>query len=566
MNEHTLDVLVIGAGAAGARAAIELQSRDEEIDQLVVGKQDYGDAHTTWARGGINAALGTLDWQDRWEIHAADTINEGHHICDPTAVEMVTEQMPERVNELSDWGMDFTETEDELINQRYFGAQSFRRTCYAGDHTGESMLDTLVDKAQSLDIPYRERLYIERLLTTQDGRAYGAVGFDMETGERERFVAEHIILATGGYAGAYGRHSSRDNENNGDSVRLAYDAGAGVQDMEFVQFHPTGMSGYGDEWDGRLVTEAVRGEGGKLYNSEGHRFMEDYSPKQMELDARDVVARAIQSEIDAGRGTENGAVLLDISHREREFIEEHLPRMFERFQSLGVDLSEEPVEVAPTSHYSMGGVKVDWETGETTVDNLYAIGEAAAGLHGANRLGGNSLAETVAMGTTVGEEIHSRLGSSDKEPHPDEELGAIEAGPVRSHDIPAIQQKLRNLLDECANLTRTESELESAKIRIDKLRGLIQSIIPETTGDYEQYWNTRSMVVAGSLIIRFALERDESRGAHYRLDATDTDEQQRHNLVKKRPGRILEEEVGDVPEGVQQALDEEHELDYVQLE
>jgi succinate dehydrogenase / fumarate reductase flavoprotein subunit len=563
---HDIDVLIIGAGAAGARAAIELQSRNENIEQLVVGKQDHGDAHTTWARGGINAALGTLDWQDSWEIHAADTINEGHHVCDPTAVETVTEQMPDRIKELSEWGMEFTETEDELINQRYFGAQSFRRTCYAGDHTGESMLDTLIEKAQSLDIPYREQLYIEQLLTTDDDRVYGAVGFDMKTGEREQFIAEHVVLAAGGYAGAYGRHSSRDNENNGDSVRLAYEAGAQVQDMEFVQFHPTGMSGYGDEWDGRLVTEAVRGEGGKLYNSEGHRFMEDYSPKQMELDARDVVARAIQSEIDAGRGTENGAVLLDISHREREFIEEHLPRMFERFQSLGVDLSEEPVEVAPTSHYSMGGVKVDWETGETTLDGLYAIGEAAAGLHGANRLGGNSLAETVAMGKTVGEEIHSRIDGGEKKPYPDEQFDSMELGPVKSRFIPVIQQRVRDVMDENVNLTRTEEDLQSAKEKIDMLRASIQAIEPQTTGDHEQYWNTRSMIVAGSLIIRFALERDESRGAHYRLDATETDEQQRHNLVTELPGQINEEAVGAVPDGVQQALDEEHELDYVQLE
>jgi succinate dehydrogenase / fumarate reductase flavoprotein subunit len=388
----------------------------------------------------------------------------------------------------------------------------------------------------------------------------------METGERERFVAEHIILATGGYAGCYGRHSSRDIENNGDSVRLAYESGAQVQDMEFVQFHPTGMSGYGHEWDGRLVTEAVRGEGGKLYNSEGHRFMEEYSPKQMELDARDVVARAIQSEIDAGRGTENDAVLLDISHRDREFIQKHLPRMFERFQSLDIDLSKEPVEVAPTSHYAMGGVKVDWETGETTLDGLYAIGEAAAGLHGANRLGGNSLAETVAMGKVVGEEIHSRLGDIEKQPHPDDGLTAIEPGGVSSEKILTIQQKVRDLLDECANLTRSEKGLESAKERMATLRENIQSIAPETTKDYEHYWNTRSMIVAGSLIIAFAVKRSESRGAHYRLDETASDEDQRHNLVKESGNKIMTEQVADVTEEVQQELNEEHELDYVQLE
>ena len=406
-----MSVLVIGAGAAGARTAIELAERGVE-DVLVLGKRNHGDAHTTWARGGINGALGTRDPEDSWEIHAADTLNEGHFLNDPGKVETVTEQMPDRLRELDEWGMDFSQTEDGGIDQRFFGAQSFRRTAFAGDHTGESMLDTLVDRAQELSVPYRENVMITKLLSDGE-RLHGAVGFDMEAGEFLLFNAGTVVLAAGGYAAVYNRHTSRDDENNGDGPALAYDAGAELMDMEFVQFHPTGMAvdesdPEWEPWSGRLVTEAVRGEGGRLYNADRERFMERYSPDQMELDARDVVARAIAREITEERGTENGGVYLDLSHRDEAFIRERLPRMYERFQDLGVDMATEPVEVAPTSHYGMGGVAVD-EHGETSVDGLFAIGETMAGVHGANRLGGNSLAETVAFGVVAGERVAERV-------------------------------------------------------------------------------------------------------------------------------------------------------------
>src|SRR6056297_3329644 len=313
-----ISVLVIGAGAAGARSAITLAEQGVD-DVLVIGKRNHGDAHTTWARGGINGALGTHDPEDNWAVHAADTLNEGHFLNDPEKVETVAKQMPDRLRELDEWGMEYSRTDDGEIDQRFFGAQSFRRTAFAGDHTGESMLNTLVDRAQELEIPYRENVMITKLLSDGE-QVHGAVGCDMDSGRFVLFNTGSIVLAAGGYAAIYNRHTSRDDENNGDGPALALDAGASLMDMEFVQFHPTGMVGgrYGEEWDGRLVTEAVRGEGGRLFNADvsageasggpgeaaspgGERFMERYSPAQMELDARDVVARAIDREVREGR-------------------------------------------------------------------------------------------------------------------------------------------------------------------------------------------------------------------------------------------------------------------------
>jgi len=340
-EEVHIPVLVVGAGAAGARTAISLARNG--VEPLVIGKRDHGDAHTKWAAGGINAALGTHDPEDSWRIHAADTLNEGHHINDPDAVERVAHDAPERIRELRNWGVEFAETDDGGIDQRYFGAQSYRRTCFVGDRTGEAILETLVEKAQELGVPYRDNVMVTKLLS--DGSCvYGAIGYDMEDGSYVVFVAGAVVLAAGGYSAVYSRHSSRDDENNGDGFALAYDAGAEVADAEMVQFHPTGMvvpdsRDWDEDWEGRLVTEAVRGEGGRLYNAKGGRFMRRYSPGKMELDARDVVARSIAKEVEEGRGTRSGGVYLDISHRDRDFLEERLPRMTDRFDSLGVDLS-----------------------------------------------------------------------------------------------------------------------------------------------------------------------------------------------------------------------------------
>jgi len=593
-----VSVLVIGAGAAGARAAIELAERDVD-DVLVIGKRSHGDAHTTWARGGINGALGTHDPDDSWEIHAADTLNEGHFLNDPGKVETVAKQMPDRVRELDDWGMDFSRTEDGKIDQRFFGAQSFRRTAFAGDHTGESMLNALVDRAQELEIPYRENVMITKLLS--DGvSVYGAVGFDMDTGEFVLFNAGTVVLAAGGHAAIYNRHTSRDDENNGDGPALAYDAGASLMDMEFIQFHPTGMAVDESDpewapWSGRLVTEAVRGEGGHLYNSEvpesadsgarettspgGERFMERYSPDQMELDARDVVARAIAQEIAEGRGTENDGVYLDLSHKSSEFIQERLPRMYERFMDLGVDMASEPVEVAPTAHYGMGGVAVD-EYGETDVNGLFAIGETMAGVHGANRLGGNSLAETVAFGVVAGERIAERVDGPGEVPtRIVEEIAEPQfagltslAGRDGEYDVISVYTELQNLMWEHAGILRDGESLQAGLDELADLREKATDLDvgPVTSESFEFALDVGFMLTAAEAVLRGALERTESRGAHFRTDYPETDPEWQRNVYFQKAdigGMTSFTEPVDTPsEAVQDALDEGHELDYHQLE
>ena len=575
-------VLVVGAGAAGARAAIELvdQGVDPE-DVLVIGKRGHGDAHTTWARGGINGALGTLDPEDDWTIHAADTLHEGHQLNDPEKVEVVTKRMPGLLRELDEWGMAFSRTADGDIDQRYFGAQSFRRTAFAGDYTGEAILDTLVSQAQERSIPYRENVFVSRLVTDDD-RVVGAVGTDLDTGEFVVFDAEVVILAAGGYTGLYSRHSSRDDENTGDGPALAYEAGATLMDMEFVQFHPTGMVGdrYGASWDGRLVTEAVRGEGGRLFNADGERFMKRYSPDQMELDARDVVARAIAREIAEGRGTDDGGVYLDISHRDRSFIEARLPRMYERFAELGVDMAESPVEVAPTAHYGMGGVRVD-DDGETSIAGLYAIGETMAGVHGANRLGGNSLAETVAYGQVAGEAIADRLSA--RPGRPDDEVFRQRAE-LHLRDLTALANsdgendpeellgEVRSLLWKRTGILRDEAGLAEGLDRLDDIRTRAADLAVGDAGSrsYEFALDLGFALIVAESVLRGARERTESRGAHFRTDYPDTDADWRRNVLLERDSvgsmHLSTGAIGTPSDPVQTALDAGYELDYHQLE
>jgi succinate dehydrogenase / fumarate reductase flavoprotein subunit len=570
------DVLIVGAGAAGLRVAIELAR--EGVDVLVLGKRRHGDAHTVWAAGGINASLGNLDPDDRWEIHAADTIGEGHFVNDPRAVEILAREAPERILELRDWGCPFSLTEDGELNQRYFGAQSFRRTCFAGDRTGEALLGTLVAKAKEEGVPYREDVYVTKLLKSGE-RVSGAAGFDMRTGRRLLFGARAVVLAAGGYTSIYRRGSSRPDENNGDAMALAYEAGAALKDMEFVQFHPTGMI-EPEEMDGRLVTEAVRGEGGRLYNAKGERFMERYSPKHMELDARDVVARANYREIQEGRGTPDGAVLLDISHRDPGYIKERLPNMYEQFMEQGVDITEQSMKVSPTAHYGMGGVEVDPQTCATAVDGLFAVGESTAGVHGANRLGGNSLAETVVFGKILGEHLAHTL--DDLLPHvPLEEgaaseqfaaLDALAAGTGGSEPEELIDE-LRDLVWDHAGIVRTGEGLREG---IEKLRDLEERAGElEVTGAspsrrLEHVLNLRAMLTAAEAVMRSALAREESRGAHHREDFPEEAAAWRKNILCARDEgggmHLWTEPVGEVPAGIQKALDEDYSLDYHYVE
>lgn len=579
MVEHiTEDVLIIGAGAAGAMTAITLE--ENGVTPLVVSKHSYGDAHTKWARGGINASLGSLDDEDSWEIHAADTLDEGHFVNDPDAVRVVAENMPDIISLLDEWGMAFDRTDDGKINQRYFGAQSFRRTCFVGDYTGEALLETLVSRAQSLGVPYRDGVFVTDLVTDDAGGVDGAVGYDMDSGEVLVFEADEVVVAAGGYTTIYNRSSSFDGENTGDGVGLAYLAGADIIDTEFIQFHPTGMVGarYGDEWDGRLVTEAVRGEGGRLFNTEGERFMEKYSPDQMELDARDVVARAISSEIEAGRGTENGGVLLDISHRDEEFIQDRLPRMYERFMELGVNIAEEPMEVAPTAHYAMGGVAFDAWTGQTTVDGLRVVGESSAGVHGANRLGGNSLAETVAVGREVGNDlVESDRVSGGIDVGDDRVGGVIErygsvVGGDDGVDPYQIRSEIRDVMEEYGGIVRDAEQLRRGiqQLLVLKEQYTNVSVSERESEAFAVAQNLRFMLIVAEATLRGALERAESRGAHYRADYPDKDSDMRVNYVYSFDDdgnmEIRSREIGEISDRVQVAIDEQHELDYHHLE
>src|SRR6478735_5199841 len=355
-------VLVIGTGGSGLRASIELAERG--VDVVAVGKRPRSDAHTSLAAGGINAALGTMDADDSWQQHAADTLKESYLLADPETVQIVTQGAARGIEDLERYGMPFAREEDGRISQRFFGAHTYRRTAFAGDYTGLEIQRTLVNRAAQLNVP---------------------------------------ILATGGHNRIWRRTSSRRDENTGDSFRLAVEAGGRLRDPELVQFHPSGII-EPENAAGTLISEAARGEGGILRNGLGERFMHRYDPERLELSTRDRVALACYTEIKEGRGTPNGGVWLDVSHLPRETIMSRLPRVYQTMLELQMlDITTTPIEIAPTAHYSMGGVWVRHEDHRTDVEGLYAIGEASSGLHGANRLGGNSLIELLVYGRIVGQ-------------------------------------------------------------------------------------------------------------------------------------------------------------------
>jgi succinate dehydrogenase / fumarate reductase, flavoprotein subunit len=577
-------VLIIGAGAAGLRTAIELASTG--IDTLVLGRRAHGDAHTRMAAGGINATLGSLDPEDRWEIHAADTIREGGYLCEPRAVELLAREAPARVLELDAWGCRFDRTDGGAINQRYFGAQSFRRTCFVGDTTGEAILTTLVEKADSLGIPFQENVLITRILV-RGGAVAGALGVALTTGEPLHFPAVTIVLAAGGCTSIYERGSSRSDENTGDAVALAYDAGAELRDMEMVQFHPTGMIAPAG-MRGRLVTEAVRGEGGRLFNARGERFMSRYAPEQMELAARDIVARANYREIRDGLGTRGGGVLLDISHQDPALVRDRLPKIHAQLLEQGIDITRQPVEVAPTAHYPMGGVRVDPDTGATGVPGLYAVGEAASGVHGANRLGGNSLAETVVFGQRAGAHIGRRLQDPNTAAHrqvdpaiPDAEawdahrsrLDALQRA-RGAHDPEEVMARLRRLMWQRAGIIRSGDDVRDGLAGLATLARQARDldVAGSTAGDgaLARALSLPFALLAAEAVLRGALLREESRGAHFREDAPDTREDWCRSILSVRGPdgsmRLRTEAVPPIPAPVQRALDEHHSLDYHHLE
>ena len=535
-RRNVANVLVIGTGAAGLRAAIAAHKAGAEV--VMVGQRRRDDAHTVLAAGGINAALGTVDPQDSWQQHFADTLREGYFLADPRVVELMATEAPATVQELADWGAPFARLPDGRLDQRFFGAHRWRRTCYAGDWTGRAILRTLAAKVAELGLAVIDEQYVSRLLVT-DRTCFGALAFDLQTGERTVFLADAVVLATGGHTRIWRRSSSRRDENTGDGMYLALRAGCRLQDMELVQFHPTGMVAP-EEAAGILVTEAVRGEGGHLKNALGERFMARYEPERMELSARDRVALANYTEITQGRGGPNGGVFLDITHLGKDAILEKLPRMYRQFLEYQMlDISQQPMEVAPTAHYSMGGVVVDPETHATDVAGLYAAGEVTAGLHGANRLGGNSLAETVVFGRRAGEAAAAFSAARDTQlrarqvvASADEELSSlIRHG--RQFARP-LQRALRDTMWETCGVVRDQAGLQLGLERVGELGQLAGEVDVRPTSegyaDLAHALDLRASLAVAEATLLGALARTESRGAHQRRDHPELSPELRVNL------------------------------------
>ena len=522
-------MLVIGAGGAGLRAAIEASAAGAQV--AVVCKSLLGKAHTVMAEGGIAAALGNVDPDDNWQVHFQDTMRGGQLINNWRMAELHARESPDRVYELETYGAIFDRTPDGRILQRAFGAHTFRRLCHVGDRTGLEMIRSLQDRMVQLGIEVHMEVTLTRLLKDAD-RVVGAFGYNRVDGRFVAFRSKAVIIATGGWGRIY-KVTSNSWEGTGDGVGMGFDAGAEVLDPEMVQFHPTGMV-----WPpgvrGILVTEAVRGEGGYLTNSEGKRFMLEYDPKKKELSSRDIVARAIYKEVQAGRGTEHGGANLDVTHLGPEKIKKKLPSMYEQFLKLAdVDITKQPMEIAPTIHYAMGGLRVEAETGATTIAGLYAAGEAAAGLHGANRLGGNSLSDLLVFGRRAGAAVGAYvrevgLGKIDERQVTDEQQLLLL--PLRAdgkENTYLLQQELQQAMQDGAGLAREEKSLKTCLDRILELRQRSARIHVPGSRKYNPGWHTardlRFMLTIAEAIVRAAIERRESRGAHWRLDYLDKD-------------------------------------------
>jgi succinate dehydrogenase / fumarate reductase, flavoprotein subunit len=548
---RSCDVLIIGGGSAGLRAAIEAHDVGSQV--LIVSKNRRGDPHTVLARGGINAALGTMDPQDNWMIHAADTLSEGLFIADYEKVEVLCKSAPDAVTELVKWGARFHREPDGRLTQRFFGAHTYRRTCFYGDWTGKEIIRVLMKEVRLRKIKFVDNVYITKLLKSTDiektegaqekgkeQEILGAIGIDLKRKKIIIFRAKCIILATGGYTRVYPVSSSRIFENYGDGVALAYEAGVDLVDMEMVQFHPTGMV-WPKKAEGTLATEAIRGEGGFLLNSKGERFMKKYYPQRMELGPRDVVARSIYNEIMSGRGTKHGGVLLDVTHLPKAKIMERLPSMYDQFKLIaGVNISKEKMEVAPTAHYSMGGVKVDLKC-QTNVRGLFAIGEVAGQVHGANRLGGNSLLGTLVFGKIAGREAATKVARERKRTSNDRSSKSsilrisYNEDKMFAYTLFAVKQPLRMLrqvqqiMQENAGIIREAIKLRKAIKKILELEKTVyskHSVLRRYT-EYEnavKTWEVKSALVVCEAVLRSALMRQESRGAHYRSDFPERDD------------------------------------------
>jgi len=515
---------VIGCGGAGLRSAIEIKKSG--IDVCILGKRPKTDAHTVLAAGGINAALGNLDKEDSWKQHFIDTYLEGYGIGDPLKVEIMAKESPSLVKEIDEWGANFAKLKNGELDQRFFGAHKYRRTCYSGDFTGLSILKTLLKKSDDLKIPIYDNQYVTELLI-RENTCFGAMSFNLSTSERTVHLADAVILCTGGHTRLWKKSSSRKHENTGDGYYLGLKGGCELIDMEMVQFHPSGMV-LPEEIEGTLVTEAVRGEGGKLINNNGERFMKKYDPERMELSTRDRVAIANYTEIIEGRGTKNGGVFLDISHKSKEFIIEKLPSIYRQFiEAQMLDISKSPMEVAPTAHYSMGGILVNPENLSTSVNGLFAAGEVAGGLHGANRLGGNSLAEIIIFGRRAG------IAASKYSKKIDQQLRSNKAIAIAHENINKfikngdelvrpLQYELRLVMWKYCGVIKNEKLLLDGLSKIEGLKDKFSNIdvrIDEyNCEDLALIFDLQSSLISAKATLLSALQRTESRGAHQRSD------------------------------------------------
>jgi succinate dehydrogenase / fumarate reductase flavoprotein subunit len=538
--EH--DVLVVGAGGAGLRAAIEALAQGATVG--VVCKSLLGKAHTVMAEGGIAAAMANVDRGDDWRAHFRDTMRGGKFLNNWRMAQIHAQESPDRVRELEQWGALFDRTADGDILQRAFGGHSFKRLCHVGDRTGLEMIRTLQDRGVQMGFHVYMECAVTRLLKDGD-RICGAVAYWREQGRFVVFRAKSVVLATGGIGKAW-RITSNSWEYTGDGIALAYDAGAELLDMEFVQFHPTGMV-WPPGVQGILVTEAVRGEGGVLTNRLGERFMERYDPVQMDLSTRDVVARAIYTEVREGRGTEHGGAFLDISQKPAEYVKRKLPSMYHQFLELAdVDITKGPMEVGPTCHYMMGGVRVDAETAQTTVPGLFAAGEVAAGLHGANRLGGNSLSDLLVFGRRAG---LSAAEHANRAAPVSPDAGEIENAAsemlafferAEGESPYAVHRDLTESMQDLVGIFRNEEDLQRGIAKIGELAERASRVRVEGSRLFNPGWHLardlKSMLTVTEAVARSALVRKESRGAHSRTDFPKTDAEwaRRNNVVRQR--------------------------------
>ena len=563
---HEHDVLIIGAGGAGLCAAIAALGQGATVG--VVCKSLLGKAHTVMAEGGIAAAMANVDPADDWRTHFRDTMRGGKFLNNWRMAQIHAQEAPDRVRELEQWGALFDRTSDGEILQRAFGGHSFKRLCHVGDRTGLEMIRTLQDRGVHLGIDVYMECAITRLLKDGD-RVVGAFGYWRETGRFVVFKAKSVVIATGGIGKAWSI-TSNSWEYTGDGMALAYDAGAELMDMEFVQFHPTGMV-WPPGVQGILVTEAVRGEGGVLRNKNGERFMERYDPEKMELSTRDVVARAIYTEAREGRGTEHGGAYLDISHKPADYVKKKLPSMYHQFRELAdVDITKGPMEVGPTCHYMMGGIRVDAETAAATIPGLFAAGEAAAGLHGANRLGGNSLSDLLVFGRRAGlaaADHVAKAGSANISPGQIDEAAQEMLAPFARAEGESpyrIHETLQAVMQDHVGIFRTEEDIKKGLSEIQGLKERASRLRVEGSRLFNPGWHLardlKSMLTVSEAVAISALERRESRGAHSRIDYPNYDETWgKQNNITLRDGdrmALKQRPIAEIPPELKQILEE----------